>query len=256
MISYYTTKRADEPIHVMAKTPFRSFGLGEKFRASILTLTDQKNGEKGVVTARLLDRRMEPLLVKHWKVSIGAEETNPPEMVWDIPSDTPESYFFLELTLDGLNGKRLSRQIYWERVLQSLADPAERKKWQAEPVPEPVCKTGPWLKAQIASCQTALSLEVSPLRAAGREATVTVVVKNTGSKPAYPVILSVAPEPCAVIWSDNYFWLDAGETVTITGTVRLDMRGLDPMSGENEFEAKNVHVAVAAWNAKGVKHEP
>jgi hypothetical protein len=256
MISYYTTKRSDEPVHVMAKTPFRSFGPGERFRASVLTLTDVKTSDKGVITARLLNRQMEPVVVKHWKVALGAAETNPPEMAWDIPSETPDSYFFLELTLNGLNGKRFSRQVYWERVLQSLADPVERKKWQAEPVPEPVCKTGPWLKSQIASCETALSLEVSPLRAVGPEATVTAVVKNTGNKPAYPVILSVSPEHCAVIWSDNYFWLDAGETVTITATVRLDMRGLDPMSAENEFDGKDVHVSVAAWNANGLKHEP
>ena len=132
-------------------------GRGNRSALPLSTLTDRKKSEKGVVTARLLNRNMEPLVVKHWKVPMGAAETNPPEMVWDIPSDTPESYFFLELTLDGLNGKRLSRSVYWERVLKSLADPAERKNWQAEPVPEPVCKTGPWLKPQIAACQTALS---------------------------------------------------------------------------------------------------
>jgi beta-mannosidase len=251
LISYYTTKRADEPIHVMAKTPFRSFGPGETFRASIMTLTDRKTSEKGVITARLLNRDMEPLLVKRWKVSIGAGETNSREMAWDIPSDTPEGYFFLELTLESLNGKRLSRQVYWERVLQALAKPEERKKWQAQPVPEPICKTGPWLRPQIASCQTSLSLEVSPLRAAGPEATVTATVKNTGNKPAYPVILTVSPEHCAVLWSDNYLWLDPGETAGITGTVRLDMRGLDPLSVENKFDPKDVKVAVAAWNAKG-----
>jgi beta-mannosidase len=250
LISYYTTKRADEPVHVMAKTPFRSFGPGETFRARIMTLTDRKTSERGVITARLLNRSMDPLFVKQWQVSIGAAETNSTEIAWDIPPDTPEGYFFLELTLDGLDGKRLSRQVYWERVLKALANPEERKKWQAAPVPEPICKTGPWLRPQIASCPTSLSLEVSPLRVAGPEATVTATVKNIFDKPAYPVILSVSPDQCAVIWSDNYLWLDPGETAIIIGTIRLDMRGLDPLSAKTEFDPKDIHVTVAAWNAK------
>ena len=73
------------------------------------------------------------------------------ETAWPIPSTTPEGYLFFELTLSDQQGTMLSRRMYWLRILQMLADPAERKQWQSAPVPEPLNQTGPWLIPQVQS---------------------------------------------------------------------------------------------------------
>lgn len=115
-------------------------------------------------------------------------------------------------------------------------------------MPEPVCTNGPWLKPQLAGCPTTLSLEVRPIGVAGPEARVSAVVRNTGANPAYPVTLSVSPGTCAAIWSDSYFWLAPGESATVEGTVRLDMRGLDPISPTTVIGPKDLKITVGAWN--------
>ncbi len=252
MASYYTSKRAHEAVHVMARTRFRSWGPGDTFRASVLTLSDRKSGERGSIKARILDASLKTAFERTWDVTVGATGKDllpvAEDLAWDIPADLPESYFFLELTLTGQDGKRLSRQVYWERVLKSLADAEARKRWQAAPVPEPVCTNGPWLKPQLAGCPTTLSLEVRPIGVAGPEARVSAVVRNTGANPAYPVTLSVSPGTCAAIWSDSYFWLAPGESATVEGTVRLDMRGLDPISPTTVIGPKDLKITVGAWN--------
>jgi beta-mannosidase len=252
-ISYYSTKRADEPVHLMARMPFRSWGPGDTLRAPIMVLSDRQSIDSAHITARILDREMKPAALKEWLLNVRPGEKNIPpggnEMTWQVPSDTPDSYFFLELTLAGPGGKRLSQQVYWQRVLNSLADAGARSQWQSGPVPEPICAKGPWLKPQIASHPTTLSFQLASIAAHGPEAGITATVRNTGPNPAYPVCLSINPDACAVVWSDNYFWLAPGDSATVTGTVRLDMRGLDPMGGTSVVKAKDLRAEVEAWNA-------
>jgi len=254
-ISYYSTRRAHEPVHVMARMPCRSWAPGNIFHAKVLVLNDGAPDSSARVVARILDREMKPVFLKNWKLKLRAGERNVPpangDIAWTIPSDTPESYFFLELTLGSSKGKRLSQHVYWQRVLKSLADPETGKKWRAAPVPEQICTNGPWLKPQIAACPTTLALQMDSIRADGPEACVTITVENTGPNPAYPVTLSVSPDTCAVIWSNNYFWLAPGARATLTGTVRLDMRGIDPMSKVQVVEQKDLRVEARAWNVLG-----
>jgi hypothetical protein len=83
----------------------------------------------------------------------------------------------------------------------------------------------------------------------GPELHVTAVVKNTGVKPAYPVVLKVDPDTYSVLWSDNYFWLAPGESVVVEGTVRLDMTGLDPVTNPPVANPSELKFSVSAWNA-------
>ena len=57
--------------------------------------------KEGRITARLLDGRLTPLLDKTWSVDVpgGGRKSDDREIAWRIPADTPEQYFFLELTL-------------------------------------------------------------------------------------------------------------------------------------------------------------
>lgn len=150
-------------------------------------------------------------------------------------------------------GKILSRQAYWLRVLKSLTDPAERKKREIDPIAEPQNQKGPWLKPQLESLPTSLKAALLSVETTGAEAEIHISIKNSGSLPAYPVRLTVAPDLYPVLWSDNYFMLAPGESRQISGTVRLDLKGIDPIKNPPVAEAENLTVEVSAWNAKAIK---
>ena len=90
-------------------------------------------------------------------------------------------------------------------------------------------------------------------KVADHELRLTVNVKNTGANPAYPVQLAVEPDTYSVLWSDNYFWLAPGESVTVEGTVRLDMTGLDPITNPRIATASDLTLSVSAWNAASLR---
>jgi hypothetical protein len=251
-MAYYATKRAHEAIHVMADTHYFSWGPGDTFNASVFALNDAPEPLAGAqISARILDSGMKPVLNDQWKLTVPANgrKGDGHEVRWLIPADTPESYFFLELTMTGADGHRLSRRAYWLRVLKSLADPAARQKWQSMPVGEPLNTKGPWLKPQIENVPTTVSARLVGSKVVDHELRVTVNVKNTGANPAYPVNLAIGPDAYSVLWSDNYFWLAPGESVTVEGIVRLDMTGLDPMTNPRIATASDLTLFVSAWNA-------
>jgi len=254
LIAYYSTKRADEPVHVMADAGFFTWGPGDTFKPSVFALNDAPEPLKGArVTARILDRRMQPVVTESWRLTVpaGGRRSEARQLQWPIPADAPEGYFFLELTLKDAAGHQLSRRAYWLRVVQSLADADARKRWQAGAVKEPLATQGPWLKPQLEGVPTTLSAEVTSREASATEAHLTLVVKNAGTAPDYPVRIALLPDTCSAVWSDNYFWLAPGESTTVTALVRLDMRGLDPFSPALVAKVSDLKVEVSAWNAKG-----
>jgi hypothetical protein len=86
-----------------------------------------------------------------------------------------------------------------------------------------------------------------------RELRVTVNVKNTGASPAYPVHLAIEPDTYSVLWSDDFFWLAPGESVSVEGVVRLDMSGLDPLANPPVAKPADLTFSLSAWNAAAVR---
>jgi beta-mannosidase len=251
-IPFYATQRANEPVHVMADTGFFSWGPGDTFHASVFALNDREQVLKGGrISARIYDQHMRVVHEEEWANDVPpngyASEAH--EVRWPIPANTPEGYLFLELTLADAPGVRLSRRAYWLRILQMLADPEARKRWQAGPVPEPLTQTGPWLKPQIEALATSLQSAIKLEGQTEKEAAVSVTIENAGKLPAYPVGLQLLPDFYSVLWSDNYFWLAPGEKVTLHGTVRLDMKGLDPITKPPIASPRDLRIKVSAWNA-------
>src|ERR1019366_1091344 len=118
---------------------------------------------------------------------------------------------------------------------------------------DPLAKSGPWLKPQIESVPTTLSAEVVQVKAAGPELEATVVVKNTGTKPAYPVRLAVLPDAYSAVWSDNYFWLDPGDRVEVRARIRTDMTGIDLVSDPKVTTSSDMILEISAWNARALQ---
>jgi hypothetical protein len=251
-IPFYATLRANEPIHVMADTGFFSWGPGDTFHASVFALNDREQGLKGGrFRARIYDQAMRVAHEDEWVSDVPpngyASESH--EVRWPIPANTREGYLFLELTLSDGGGSRLSRRAYWLRIVPMLADPEARKRWQAAPVAEPLTQTGPWLRPQIEASATALQAAAKVDHLSQKEIEVSVTIENQGKIPAYPVRLHLLPDFYSVLWSDNYFWLAAGEKATIRGTVRVDMKGLDPITKPPVASRGDLRIRVSAWNA-------
>jgi beta-mannosidase len=251
-IPFYATQRANEPIHVMADTGFFSWGPGDTFQASVFALNDREQALKGSrFSARIYDQAMHVVHEDEWVSDVApngyASESH--EVHWPIPASTREGYLFLELTLSDGGGSRLSRRAYWLRIVPMLADPEARKRWQAAPVAEPLTQTGPWLRPQIEASATALQTAAKAEHLSQKEIEVSVTIENQGKIPAYPVRLHLLPDFYSVLWSDNYFWLAAGDKATIRGTVRVDMKGLDPITKPPVASRGDLRIRVSAWNA-------
>lgn len=258
LASYYAAKRSHEPVHIMARTDFFSWGPGDAFRAAVFALNDGAPIADARLTARILDPALKPVVNEAWPLSLpgGGEKSAASEVSWAIPADLAEGYFFLELTLADGAGKRLSRQAYWLRVLKSLAGPEARRRWQSVPVPEPLAEAGPWLKPQLESVSTSLQARAAWREVSPAEAEVAVTVANTGSHPAWPVRLETSPDLYPVLWTDNYFWLAEGESVAVKGLVRMDLRGIDPTANPPAARLQDLTAQVSAWNARAVQLSP
>lgn len=254
--AYYTMKRAHEPVHVLAKIStnwtkpremflgsWYSMKPGDEFRASVCAINSTAKPITGAkITARIMDSKMQTIVERNWTTTIpaGGNPGKSTDVTWKAPVDAPKSFYFLELTLNGEDGKRLSRQMYYFRIHAEDA--------------RAMTPDGPWLKPQIQSVPTALSASIKAVRVlSDKEASITVEVSNTGSNPAYPVELNISPDTHSVIWSDNYLWLRPGEKITVEGLVRTDMTGLDLMSSRLKRRIPELAVEVSAWNAETVR---
>lgn len=255
-IPFYASKTANQPVLLFADTGFFTWGPGDTFRAKVFGLNDHETPLLAArATARILDGSLSQAQSESWNFDLPANgrRSEGHDLAWAIPRQTPEGYFFLELTLEDALGARLSRRVYPIRVLEMLADPIARAKWQSAPVQETVATHGPWLKPQIAAVPTTLEAKANLELSSSREGEVRVTLRNTGKAPAYPVRLDVLPDVYSTIWTDNFLWLRPGEELSLNGVARLDMKGLDPLLRPPIAARKDLSVRVSAWNAPAVK---
>jgi beta-mannosidase len=249
-MGYYSTKRADEPIHIMANLHSFSWAPGDTFVASVYGVNDGLQEIKGAhVRARILDGKMRPILMRDWETALPAAgmRSEARDVTLPIPAGMPPAYLFLELTLTSANGKRLSNRAYWIRVDNLPKDPAARDQ-QLSSADLPV-KSGPWLKTEIEESPTEITTRILGCDQVGPEAKLRLTIKNTGRNPAYPVRLTIEPDWYSVLWTDNYFWLDPGESASVQATIRLDMTGLDPLLNPKVAAISDLALKVSAWNA-------
>jgi len=255
-IPFYAVQRANEPVHVMADTGFFSWGPGDTFKASVFALNDSAQILQAArIHARIYDQQLKVVHEEDWSSDILANgyASEGHAVSWAIPGSTPEGYLFFELTLSDPQGNRLSRRMYWLRIVPALADPEARKRWQAGPVPEALNQTGPWLKPQIEALGTSLQAVAKLEGQSQKEMDVSVTIANLGKLPAYPIGIQALPDFYSALWSDNYFWLAPGEKATVRGTVRLDMSGLDPIAKPPVANVRDLRIRVAAWNASAME---
>lgn len=239
---YYFLKRTYEPTHIaldierLIWAPGETIGLDVQVTNSLFT-TNQ--GYKATVT--VLDDSFKQLSKKTLPVNIaGGPSVNRVSFgSFAIPADYKDKYLFILTELRDKAGKLVSSAYYYPRCLKKMEDKAFHDQYVNEPIPWVTLDKGPWLKPTVAKTNTKLSLKVKHNKViTADESEISLLVKNEGITPAFMTKIDISGVKRAFYASDNYVWLQPGETKEITMNV-------------NWREGNDKAVLIAqAWNAK------
>ena len=224
--AYYGAKKACEPLHVQY-----SYDDG-----SVYVVNGHYRDFKGLtVTAKVFDFAMSEKATFTSVVDVGEDEKT---RAFDIeaPEDLSTSYF-LVLSLDDSDGKRVSDNSYW---LSTVPDVPGEQGYD-----EGLFYTSPKSVADHTSLGNLPTVELNSeykIEARGQERVAHVTVENPSKALAFFVHLAVTKgqggeEVAPTFWEDNYFSLLPGEKRTVSGTVAVsDLGGQTPA------------VKISGWN--------
>ena len=235
---YYFLRRTYENTHVLVDLPRMLFAPGDVIPMKVNVV----NGVwaepiNGTVEVRILDDRFKVLksYEKNLTITAGTSVTKTELGDFTIPEEYRSRFFFIVAKLIGGNGTEISRSVYWPRTIPQMEDPEYYKKY-TEGAPEwPTMKNGPWMKPTVAKSKTTLA--VSGFKSVGEDA-YSLTVTNKGKNPSPMTIIDV--DDRIFYTSDNFFWLEPGESKDIKVNVK------EGSLGENgPFK-----ILVTSWNAK------
>ncbi|MGH7955968.1 MAG: glycoside hydrolase family 2 protein [Opitutaceae bacterium] len=256
--NFYFVKRAYQPVSAALILPFEVFAPGEtaSIEASVTTEAVTAIPNSSLVV-RVFDREFAVVAEKRYDDVVGGLLESK-RFSFDVTApDTPDSIFFIVAEVRAADGALLSRNIQWPRVLASFADQKVRTDYRSQLQDSLQYTNGPWLKPQAARQPTTLAVSAMQRLPAGRfhagdlAARYDFTVTNTGRKPAFMVRLNVGHDALRAVFTDNYFWLNPGESRAITMTVR-NGAGIGPFDYDAKDSVDAVSVAVDAWNAPPV----
>ncbi len=218
--SYYYKKRSFEPLHAGAIFDHLFNRPGDTFRAKLFVANDTLEKHGGAsLKIRLYDSSLRLLASSEKSCDVHPDDVKHCGwFTWRIPSDMEPGALFLCVDLLDEAGRLLSRSQYCPRV----GEPRERM---------PYLENGPWI-SDVSRAKTELEAEPLP---AGEEGTLRIRIENTGPLPAFQVSLESPGNEERLTYSDNYFWLEAGEAREI---------GITSRGGAPEV------LELSAWNAE------
>jgi len=243
---YYTLKRTYKPRHVLLDIDRLLWKSGEAFPVGVQALSAPgQKAFQGTARVRIMDDEYKILYDKSSPISVSegvavdrAESFEP----FTIPSEYKSRFFYVIVTLLDGEGKAVSRSTYRPRTIAAMEEAEFYDKFVAGPVAWPTLTEGPWLKNTLEkSPKTRLEIKrTTPKSINDREFEQVLTLANQGGVPCPLVMLDVPSADVVVYCDDNYFWLEPGETRTVTATIRF-RDGKDP---------KPIDVRVRAWNAE------
>ncbi|HUY12917.1 MAG TPA: beta-mannosidase [Terriglobia bacterium] len=239
--AYYFLKRTYEPTHITVRLPDLIWGAGEEVLVDVSVIQAPPQELSGLAASvDVYDTHFKRL----WHASRAIELKAGPSVndlelgKFKIPRDLEAHYFLMVAELRNQQGTLLSRSVYWPRCLKQMGDPAFRRQYRSSPQPSLVFNHGPWLRREVATTRTTLELNLVANRRLGpHRSEIVVNVRNTGSRPAFLVHFKVLCTNCASYATDNFFWLDPGETRLVR--IRILLKGVEAPE----------RVVVDAWNA-------
>ncbi len=234
---YYFLKRTYEKTHVLMDLPRMLYAPGDVFalKANIINGAETEASSCSL-SVRILNDKFKIVwnIEKDVNVPAGTSVTKIDLGDYTIPENYREKYFFVIVELRSPSGGIISRQEYWPRTIKQMEDSLFHDKYLAEETEWPTLNDGPWLKPTIAKCRTNLDVGDAIVNSDG---TVSIVVTNTGRFPSPITTLDV--DDCIYYSSDNFFWLEPGESKNITLNIKDDGNS----SGE-------LLIKVLSWNSK------
>jgi beta-mannosidase len=240
---YYFLKRTYEPTHVVVRLPHLVWAQGEKLpvSASVIHAADAPLRDV-TVAVQILDERFDRLWGQQQGVAIRAGPSVNHVELGDflIGPGLVERFFFVVAELRRSDGALISRSVYWPRCLKRMESAEFRGEYRKASQPSLVLHQGPWLRPQVQATRTTLEASVVEYQDLGdNQDRLRVRVQNTGATPAFLTQINITGTRRAFYGSDNFFWLDPGETRF------LDFRVLwrDPVT------RGRARLVASAWNA-------
>jgi beta-mannosidase len=242
---YYAIKRTYEPQHILLDIDRLLWKSGENFMVRVKSLNAaEQQGFKGNVSVRIFDdsyiilyNKKQPIEVSDG-IAVNQVDFEP----FTIPNDYKNRYFYVVAEMFGADGKSVSRSVYRPRTIKAMEYPEYFKKFVSAPIAWITLNEGPWLKDTIQkSPKTTLNIKrTEPKPINSRDFEQIITVSNMGNVPCPLVILDIVSADVVVDCCDNYFWLDSGETKTITATIHA----------RDGKEPKPLNVNVRSWNVE------
>jgi beta-mannosidase len=244
---YYFMKRTYEPTHISVDIERLLWAPGEKMDLKLKVMSSPgttATGLKASILAfddsfREIYRIEKPVTLKPGTAvaSLSAGTLN-------IPETYKDKFLFLLADLKDGNGKLISRSYYYPRVLTKMQDTAFYKKYISEPIAWITLEKGPWLKPVVHQSATLLSINVTGNKKITQtESELTIIIKNTGKLPAFMTKVDVAGVKRSFYATDNYLWLQPGETKQVIMNVLW------------REENRNAIAVASAWNAPEVQQK-
>jgi beta-mannosidase len=241
---YYFLKRTYEATHIAVDIPRLLWKAGEEMDLPVKithSLPSTINGAKWSV--RVMDDQFKILWESNKTAQIkpGASVTTGQGGQFTIPAQYKDRFLLVLAELKDGSGKLISRSYYFPRVLSKMDDDIFFKEYVTTPIPWVALDKGPWLKpAMQAAPQTTLQISLTgQLPKSKDRSALSVKVTNLGKVPAFMTKISISGVKRAIVAEDNFFWLAAGETRTIT----LDVLWREAQTGTSPA------LTVKAWNS-------
>ena len=216
---YYSVKNAYSPLCVMLRLPELTYAPGEEISLTAVIFNDSNTDVDGTakVTVYSPDLESKYKYESHFSAPDGTK-TEIECGCFNIPEAYVESAFIISVKLTTLD-EFTAQTVYWPKCLESLRDAAEREKRRSAPTQNPIYGDGPWLKETVMETKTSVCAELVSEIHENERIMKKICVKNTGSKPAFPVTVDSAELP-PFYMNDNYFLLEPGEEREINVTIR------------------------------------
>ncbi len=241
---YYFLKRTYEPMHISMDLERLIWAPGEAMALNIQVTNSLFNPNQVYdATVTVYDDAFKPLTKKSLPITVkvGPSVNTASLGSFMIPGDYKDKYLFILTELKDKAGKVVSSAYYYPRCLSKMEDKAFYNQFVNEPIPWLTFDKGPWLKPTVGKTSTTLSIQLKEnKKLTDDECELSLTVRNEGNLPAFMTKIDISGAKRAFYASDNYIWLQPGETKEITMNVNW-------REGMN-----NAVLSAQAWNAEMV----
>lgn len=243
---YYFLKNTYSENRIMLDLPRLLWRSNEKIPLKVKVLNMGLEKEYTAhITVKVYDQRFKEVLNQQKSVFVAAC-SHVVDLAFNefvIPSSAKNEYFFLVAESKDDQGKLISQAVYWPRTIPQMEDEKFYNKFLSTPVAWPSLNNGPWLKPSVANNKTTLSVGNFTLEEFdGVTGELSYTIQNTGKHPAFMCAFEIEQIKRIFYASDNFFWLNAGESKKVKVSFRL----------REELLRNQLVFNVSSWNAKTV----